>query len=427
MNASVQPNNDRQLSSGQLPLSGITIVSLCHYLQGPAAVQYLADMGADVIKIEPRKGAFERHWSGANVFVDGVSGFYISANRNCRSIALDLKSTQGRDIVLQLVKDADVIVDNFRSGVMDRLGLSEAALRAANPTLIIASATGFGSSGPLKDKPGQDLLVQARTGLIAATGHLSTHPSSVGCAPVDQHGAALLAMGILGAYVKKLQTGEGTRVESNLFNAGVDLQQEALTNYYSGGFEREKLDRAHQLGTWFHAAPYGVYRLQDDRFIAISNVDPIQFAKALGSDELLELASIDRHAERDRYAELTARVLSTWNYVDISAAFDTFSIWYAPVQTYDDLADDPQAINNNVFSQHAIRDSIATLVNHPITYDGSKPGLRFIALSCGQHSEEILDELGYAAEDIAELHRTGVIAIGTLETEPRAEKSSNEA
>jgi crotonobetainyl-CoA:carnitine CoA-transferase CaiB-like acyl-CoA transferase len=266
---------------------------------------------------------------------------------------------------------------------------------------------------PLRDKPGQDLLVQARTGLVAATGHLSTQPSAVGCAPVDQHGAALLAMGILGAYIRKLQTGEGTRVEASLFNAGIDLQQEALTNYYSGGFESDKLARSHHLGTWFHAAPYGVYKLADGRFIAISNVDPVVFARALDSEELMSLATIDRHAERDRYAAVTARVLSTRTYADVSAAFDRHAVWFAPVQTYDDLLTDPQAINNKVFSEVTIKDNVATFVNHPLTYDGVKPAMRFIAMSCGAHSEEILQELGYTPHEIAALNQDEVIALGS--------------
>ncbi|CAD6557764.1 CaiB/BaiF CoA transferase family protein [Paraburkholderia sabiae] len=399
-------------SGGRLPLQGIKVVSLCHYLQGPAAVQYLADMGAEVTKIEPRHGAFERHWSGANVFIDGVSGFYLAANRNCRSVALDLKTARGREIVLKLVAQADVVVDNFRTGVMERLGLGEAELRAANPGLIIASATGFGASGPLRDSPGQDLLVQARTGLIAATGHYSTHPSPVGCAPVDQHGASLLAMGILGAYIHKLRTGEGTRVESSLFNAGIDLQQEALANYYSGGFQKSKLDRAHQLGTWFHAAPYGVYRLADGKLIAISNVDPVKFAKALESEDLMAIASIDRHVERDRYAATTARVLSRLKYSEVSARFDEYSIWYAPVNTYDELFEDPQARHNEVFESTVVKENVATLVRHPISYNGTKPGMRFVALSCGEHTEQVLHELGYSNEDISALSQQEVVALG---------------
>src|SRR6266536_2760498 len=200
------------------------VVSFCHYLQGPACTQYLADMGADVIKIEPPKGAFERHWSGGRSYVAGVSAFVLAANRNKRSLAVDLKHPKGREIVLRLIEDADVVVENFRPGVLDRLGFGYDAVRARKPDIIYASASGLGATGPAAERPGQDLLMQARSGLIAATGGGDHGPAVVGAAVVDQHGGALLAMGVLGAYFRKLQTGLGTRVESNLFSAGIDLQ-----------------------------------------------------------------------------------------------------------------------------------------------------------------------------------------------------------
>ena len=216
-------------------LVSMRVISFCHYLQGPAAAQYLADMGADVIKVEPTFGAYERHWSGANAFVDGISAFYLAANRNKRSLAVDLKHPDGKAVMLRLLEGADVVMENFRPGVMDRLGLGYEQVRAVNPDIIYASATGYGPSGPMVDRPGQDLLIQALSGLIAATGN--ERPTAIGFAAADQHGAALLAMGILGAYVRRLQTGQGTRIDANLLNAGLDLQTEPLTLYYSGARE----------------------------------------------------------------------------------------------------------------------------------------------------------------------------------------------
>ena len=169
-------------------------------------------MGADVVKVEPPKGAFERHWSGANTYVDGISAFYLCANRNKRSLAIDLKHPDAREVVYRLIERADVVVENFRPGVMDRLGFGFRDCVARKADIIYASATGFGGSGPEVAKPGQDLLIQARSGLIDATGGGDNGPTPVGCAAVDQHGGALLAMGILGAYAKRLTTGEGTRV-----------------------------------------------------------------------------------------------------------------------------------------------------------------------------------------------------------------------
>ncbi|KAB2857954.1 MAG: CoA transferase, partial [Bauldia sp.] len=171
-------------------LKDVRITSFCHYLQGPAATQYLADLGADVIKIEPIEGAYERRWSGANVFVNGVSGFYLAANRNKKSVALDLKAPEGREIALKLIEQSQVVVENFRPGVLDRLGLGYEAVKVRKPAIIYASATGFGASGPDKDRPGQDLIMQARTGLMAGTGDRFAGPTAVGCAAIDQHGGA---------------------------------------------------------------------------------------------------------------------------------------------------------------------------------------------------------------------------------------------
>lgn len=388
-------------------LQGMKILSLCHYLQGPAAVQYLADMGADVIKIEPPGGAFERHWAGADTFVGGVSSLYLCANRNKRSLALDLKSGPGREIFLRLVETADVVVENFRPGVMDRLGLGHEQLKLRQPGLILASASGFGSTGPMAGKPGQDLLIQARTGLMGVTAD-PRRPVAAGCAVADQHGASLLAMGILGAYVKRLATGKGSRVEASLFNAGIDLQMESISNYLSGGYKRAQFARDGHLGSWFHQAPYGIYEAADG-FVAISNVDAHALAEALDSDLLREMANIDRYKERDRYAQAVTMVVGMRTMEQISTAFDAAAIWYAPVRGYDDLPSDPQAIHNQVFSQVDVNGETATLVNHPLRYDGQVPALRHLALELGQHSREILAELGYTDEAIDAFIAEGIV------------------
>ncbi|MFA5663480.1 CaiB/BaiF CoA transferase family protein [Castellaniella sp.] len=374
------------------------ILSLCHYLQGPGAVQYLADMGADVIKLEPLGGAYERDWSGADVYVGGVSAFYLCANKNKRSLTLNLKSAQGREIFFRLIETVDVLVENFRPGVLDRLGLGYEQLRQRKPDLIYASATGFGSTGPMVDKPGQDLLIQARTGLMAVTG-VPSRPTAVGCAAVDQHGAALLAMGILGAYVRRLSTGQGTRVEGSLFNAGIDLQAEALTGYLSGGFRRDRLEHDEHLATWFHQAPYGIYKARDG-FVAISNSDPVTLAKALQSEALLALADTDRFQARDHYAQLVAQAVAGFSLAELSAAFDPLGLWYAPVQDYDDLRNDPQALHNQVFRHIEINGQAGTLINHPLRYDGQVPALHTVALAAGEHSREILARLGYGEDEI---------------------------
>jgi crotonobetainyl-CoA:carnitine CoA-transferase CaiB-like acyl-CoA transferase len=389
-------------------LEGMRVVSICHYLQGPAGAQYLADMGADVVKVEPPEGAFERHWAGAKAFIDGLSAFYLAANRNKRSIAVDLKHPDGKAVIARLLERADVLMENFRPGTLDRLGFGYDAVTAIKPDIVYASATGFGSSGPMMERPGQDLLIQAYSGLIAATGHLHERPVPIGFAAADQHGAALLAMGILGAYIKKLRTGRGTRVDANLLNAGLDLQTEPLTLYFSGRFDRERFRRDRNLATWFHEAPYGVYRCADC-WLALSLNDPDRLAQAIGSAPLAEIARIDRYDDRDRYAQVLADELKERRFETLVPGFDAQAIWYQRVHEYDDLRHDPQIQHNQVFRDVPVPGGTATLVNHPNRYDGEAPPLRRLAIAIGEDTRKVLGELGYGRAEIDDLVARGAI------------------
>ena len=152
-------------------LQGVKVLSFTHYLQGPSAAQILADLGADVVKVESTKGAYERSWSGCNTYKNGVSVFFLLGNRNQRAIAVDLKSGEGKQIIYRLVKEDDVILENFRPGVMEKLGLGYETLKKINPRLIYCSCSGYGSSGPKVKKPGQDLLIQSMSGIAALTGN----------------------------------------------------------------------------------------------------------------------------------------------------------------------------------------------------------------------------------------------------------------
>lgn len=380
-------------------LNGIKVVSFCHFLQGPAADQYLADMGADVIKVEPLTGAYERQWSGANVYVEGVSGFYLCANRNKRSIAIDLKSPEGTDVARRLIAEADVVLENFRPGVFARLGFDDAALARINPTLIFASASGFGSSGPMATKPGQDLLVQARSGLISVTGSRESGPTPVGAAVVDQHGGALLAMGILGALIRKIREGKGTRVEGSLLNAGIDLQGEPLVNWFAGNIDRTALHREKNLATWFHQAPYGVYPTSDGH-VVVSLCETANLADAVNSDALRALVSNDRYEDRDAFARALAEATANFTMAELEERFDAKNVWWAPIKYYDELLDDPQIVHSQVFREVNVRGRKIRLVNHPNRYDGKVPDLRVLALEIGEHTNEILVEHGYSQPEI---------------------------
>ncbi|WP_149297073.1 CaiB/BaiF CoA transferase family protein [Aureimonas fodinaquatilis] len=384
------------------------VLNFCHYLQGPAAMQYLADMGAEVIKIEPPKGAFERHWAGAGTArVGGVSALYLAGNRNVLSIAVDLKHPEATDVVHRLIGRTHVLAENYRPGTLDRLGLGYEQVKARKPDIIYASASGFGSTGPLVRRPGQDLLVQAMSGLARATGD-GRVPVPVGLAAVDQHGAALMALSITGAYAKWQATGLGTRVESSLFSAAIDLQNESIVTYHAAGLGSRSMPRDPHLATWYHEAPYGVYAVKD-AFVALSMTKVEALADALNSDRLKALVDLDPFVERDIIASETADVLREWSFDALSEALDSGGIWFARVEDYEDLAANPQAAHNGAFQTMPVNDAQATLVSHPVSYNGEVPGIRTMALSAGADTRSVLENAGFDGSEVADLIRNNVV------------------
>ena len=386
----------------------MNIVSFCHFLQGPAATQYLGDMGAQVTKIEPRQGAYERHWAGADrAKVGGVSAFFLSANRNARSLAIDLKHPRAREVIFRLIENSHAVVENFRPGTLERLGFGYEAVKARKPDIIYASASGFGSSGPYAGRPGQDLLIQAMSGLVAATGGRNG-PTPAGCAAADQHGGALLALGIVGAYSKWQRTGEGTHVESNLLAAGVDLQTESLVTYYASGRGKEVFDRDSHLGTWFHEAPYGVYEIADGHMVLSLNATD-KLAEALQSEALRAFVGRNAYDERDAYAKAVAQVLAPQSFAEIAAKLDAHKLWYARVEDFDDLRRNPQLLHNEMFREVPVNDATITLLNHPVRYDGKVPEFKGFALQPGEHTRDVLGDHGLSDADIEGLLKDGVV------------------
>lgn len=395
-------------------LDGMRVVSFCHFLQGPAAMQYLADMGAEIIKIEPPQGAYERHWAGADrAKVGGVSSFYLGANRGARSIAIDLKRPGATELVMRMIEKSHVVAENFRPGALDRLGLGYEDVRARKPDVIYASASGFGATGPLARRPGQDLIIQAMSGLMAANGG-DGRPVAVGCAAVDQHGAALLALGIAGAWAKWLRTGEGTRVESTLLGAGIDLQTEALVTYFAAGRGREALKRDPHLATWFHEAPYGVYRIADG-YVALSMNPFEKLARALESERIASFIGRNAYGCRDEFAPVLAAELAGRTFEDLASRFDAESMWYARVDDFDDLADNPQVQHNEVFREVNVNGETARVVNHPLRYDGKVPGEPRYALQHGADTREILAETGFDEGEIERLIDESVVHVPARE------------
>ena len=336
------------------------------------------------------------------------TAFFLSANRNARSISLDLKKPEAQAIALKLILQSHAVTENYRPGALDRLGLGYEAVKAAKPDIIYASASGYGATGPYATRPGQDLLIQAMSGLVAATGGGDKRFTAPGAAIADQHGAALFALGIVGAYAKWLRTGEGTRVESSLLASGIDLQTESLVTYFAAQGTDRLFERDDHLGTWFHEAPYGIYALQDAH-VAISMNPPEKVARALKSDAIAALTGLNTYHDRDIYAKAVAEAVTPLTFVELAAAFESENMWFTKVDTFDDLVENPQVRYNGTFMDFDVMGVPLKLVNHPNRYDGEGAEIRHMAFEHGQHSRIILDECGYTSQEIDQFHEAEIV------------------
>jgi crotonobetainyl-CoA:carnitine CoA-transferase CaiB-like acyl-CoA transferase len=393
-----------------LPLEGIRVLSFNHFLMGPLGIQMLGDLGADVIAIEPVEGAWQRKWSGANRTVDGQSLLFLCANRNKRSLALNLKAPAAREIVHKLVLTSDVVTENYRPGVMDKLGFGCDALTALKPDLIYAAASGFGPDGPYRDKPGQDLLIQALSGFTTITGKQAGGARAAGVSAADHHGAALFALGILGAITRKLRTGAGGRVDVDLLSAALDLQTESLTCYLNGPPPPSTQPPEHLAG-WYYPAPYGIYPTADGQ-VAISFARFDLLAEILGVPALAEVTEQAAWAQRAEIAETIAAATARQTTAALVAALTHHAIWHAPINDYAAVAANEQVRHNRSFTTMVgATGAPITLVSNPIRYDGAAPPVRIVPQPLGAQTAEILGELGYDAAQVRALAADGVIAM----------------
>ncbi|HYB55911.1 MAG TPA: CaiB/BaiF CoA-transferase family protein [Alphaproteobacteria bacterium] len=389
-------------------LSGIRVISFNHFLMGPMGIQYLADLGADVIAVEPIEGAFQRKWSGADKTVDGQSMLFLCGNRNKRSVALDLKSPAGREIARKLVDGADVMAENFRPGVIEKLGLGYDTVKTSNPRIVYASASGYGSDGPYVERPGQDLMIQALSGLAAITGSVVDGARAVGVSAVDHHGAALLALGILAALVGRVASGTGCRVDVNLLSAAIDLQAESFTTYFNG-VRPGTVRQPRHLATWYHPAPYGIYPTKDGH-IAISMGSLKALGEALDEAELAATSERDIFVRRDEIAARVAARVARQTTSTLERTLTEHGVWNAPVNDYVAVEADPQVRHNGTFvTLPGATGAPITLVAHPNRYDGKAPEVRIPPQPLGAQTAEVLTELGYSDAEIRGFARTGAI------------------
>jgi crotonobetainyl-CoA:carnitine CoA-transferase CaiB-like acyl-CoA transferase len=316
------------------PLEGLTVLEFAQYMAAPSAGLRLADLGARVIKIErPKIGEGGRQIAIKNLFVDGDSLVFHTINRNKQSFTADLKNPADLSNVKQLIARADVLTHNFRPGVMEKLGLDWKSVRQMNPRIVYGEVTGYGSEGPWKDKPGQDLLLQSLSGLTWLTGNADQGPVPMGLAVVDILCGSHLVQGILAALIRRVKTQRGAFVQVSLLESILDFQFEVITTHLADGGrlpQRSKRFNAHA----YLAAPYGIYPTADG-YLALAMGDLIKIARLIGC------ASIESYRDpatwftcRDEIQQLLAEKLATRSTNQWLAVLQRANVWCSDVFDY---------------------------------------------------------------------------------------------
>ena len=392
-----------------LPLAGVRVLDVSQVMAGPYCSMLLADLGADVIKVEPPgTGDQTRGAMGFKMKGSDSMGF-LNMNRNKRSITLNLKTEAGKQVFLDLVKTADILVENYRPGVMKKLGIDYPALKSINPGLVYASISGFGQTGPWADRPGFDLMAQAMSGVMSVTGYPDGPPVKAGV-PVADIGCALFATyGILSAYIGKTKSGEGQFIDACLFDSALAFSIWDTAQYWGTGVEPYKLGTANHM-----SAPYQAMKAADGYFVMGATNQKLwkQLCEHIHRPELFEDSRFKtnplRLANRLELATELEKTFAQKNsdeWVDLLLAA---GIPAGPINTY------PEAFN----SDHGVHRNMRMEIDHPI--EGKVPNIGFAVKMngtpqqvrrhpplLGEHNDEILAELGIGAEALENLKAGG--------------------
>lgn len=394
------------------PLSGLKVVELAHVMAGPVCGLMLADMGADVIKVEKIPGGDDTRRFVPPTIV-GESAAYLMMNRNKRGIALDLKAEEGKAVLRRLLADADVLVENYRAGTMERLGFGYEALRCTHPGLVYCSLSGFGRTGPYADRGGFDLVAQGMSGLMSITGEGPGRPPVKVGAPVSDITAGILAaMGVLAAYAHRLKTGEGQMVDTSLFEAGIvhTYWQSAIA--FATGVAPGAMGSAHPLN-----APYQAFRTADG-WITVGAANQKNWLLLVGVLEAPALADDPRFSDNAaRMRDLPALEAALAPFFAARGSAEWLGLLEAagvpagPVLDVSQMHEDPQTLARGmvVEVEHARAGRMRTL-GLPVKFSATPGAVAAGAPLLGEHSRAILREHGYTDAQIEALVEAGVVA-----------------
>jgi crotonobetainyl-CoA:carnitine CoA-transferase CaiB-like acyl-CoA transferase len=391
------------------PLEGIRVLELSRHLAGPFAAMTLGDLGADVVKVEtPNKGDDTR---GFPPFWNGESCYYLSTNRNKRSITLNLASPEGQEVARTLAAQSDILIENFRPGTTERWGLGYDQLREINPGIIYCAISAVGRDGPDKDRAGVDLLMQAYSGLMSITGEAGRPPVRVGTSMVDLTAAANAVQAILAALYVREKTGMGQRVESSLLEGQVAWLTYHAVSYFASGEVPERIGSSHAS-----VAPYGAFSTRDGYLVVAVATDALwkRFCTGLGHEELIEdprfVTNRLRCENREPLEAVLMPILATRSADEWAAIMDEAGVPCSVVNTLDTVLSLPQVLHREMVVETP-REDIPDLRLPGIAVKlESTPGtVRLPPPRLGEHTDKVLAELGFDEARIAEMHERGVV------------------
>ena len=399
-----------QKSNGKLPLEGIKVIDFSQILAGPFCTMLLADMGADVIKIEKPNGGDDTRRYGPP-FIEGESAAFLTLNRNKRSIVLDLKSEQGIGVVRGMLSDAEVMIHNFRPGVVDRMGLGYEQVRQINPAIVYCTVSGFGTTGPYSQRAGFDLVAQGMSGLMSINGFPDAPPAKIGVPMADLNTGMFCAYGVLTAYINRLTTGQGQHVDASLVESGIAYTLYESATYFATGEVAGPLGSAHRM-----IAPYQAFATEDGYInIGAANQNNWErMCRAVGREDLLDDKRFASNPERmvnigalTPIMEETFRTRTTSHWVKL---LEDAGVPCGPIYDIEQVYADPhvQSRDMAVALEHPKAGSIRN-IGVAVKLSDTPGSVRTPAPLLGQHTDEVLAQFGYADTDIAALRDSGAL------------------
>lgn len=392
-----------------LPLEGIRILDFSRFMQGPHGSRMLGDMGAEVIRIEPVGSGAADRYTGVR-FLDGTGTHFLSMNRNKKSITVDLKKKEGKEIIYKMIEEIDVVLENFRPGVMERLGLDYDTLSSMNPKIIYCSCSGYGQKGPYRKKGGQDLIVQGMSGILTLGSWEKGPPVPQGTFVVDAYAGSLAAWVITLALFHRERTGTGQSVETCLLNAAIDMQCQEVTAYLNTGniLRKESLAIGHSL----EPPPYGVYKTKDAHITLVGSFSKV--CQILGLADVKKDPRFSSTRERVKHREelkvILEEVLKQRSTEEWIGIFEREGMLSGPVYEYSQLFSDPQVEQNEMVVEFTYP-SVGKIKTSgiPVKLEKTPGKIKTPPPIVGQHTEEILAELGYTEDEINHLKERKVI------------------